>query len=179
LFANLANGLKTGDDAETASEVAEAQMKLGLPDAAREQIARFLGELTRQTVGEQIPRQVLGAVFPKRGDEAWTWWTFFRQKFPQDDPAATMRRVRTLLDPAGPLAVYLHGRMLEKLGRTDEGRQRLDHARWLPLGNTTLRADLAADLAKRGHDDLAARERDLVMKLGWPRVWSEGGLLSA
>src|SRR5439155_2448583 len=83
------------------------------------------------------------------------------------------------LAPAGPLAVYLHGRMLEKAGRVEEGRQQIEHAHWLPLGNTALRADVAADLAKRGHDDLARRERDLVLKLGWPRVWSEGGLLSA
>src|SRR5439155_24440601 len=217
---------------------------------------------------ELAPRQVLGAVFPKRGEEAWAWWSLFRQKFPQDDATATMKRVRGLLgpppgassagpaewavalmaaqpaedahakavahetlaaaheavgqldaaraelvracenskdparwlrlgdfvaarkdypaaasayaksaecDPLGPLAVYLHGRALEQAGRAAEGRQRIEQAYWQSLGNTVLRADVAADLAKRGHDDLAARERELILKLGWSRLWSEGG----
>src|SRR5439155_21953233 len=195
--------------------------------------------------------------FPKRGEEAWVWWTFFRQKFPQDEALATMRRVRALLDPpigttpagpgewataliaaqpaedahakavahealaaayeaagrhdaaraelvrssenskdparwlrlgdflaarkdfaaaadayaksaecdpAGPLAVYLHGRALELAGRAAEGRKRIEQAYWQSLGNTILRADVAADLAKRGHDDLAAREREPILR---------------
>src|SRR4029079_1600777 len=82
-------------------------------------------------------------------------------------------------DPLCRLAVYLHGRALDQAGQAVEGRQRIEQAYWQSLGNTVLRADVAADLAKRGHDDLAARERELILKLGWPRVWSEGGLLSA
>jgi hypothetical protein len=272
VFGKVAERLKTADDVETAVELCEVQMKLGLTDAAREHSARFLGELIRQTPSEQPPRQVLGAVFPKRGEEAWAWWNFFRQKSPQDDATGTMRRVRSIIDPPsgatrvdpgewsvalvavqpaenphaksvahealaaayeaagqmdaaraelvracenskdparwlrlgdflvarkdyaaaagayaksaecdplGPLAVYLHGRALEQAGQAVEGRQRIEQAYWQSLGNTVLRADVAADLAKRGHDDLAARERELILKLGWPRVWSEGGLLSA
>ncbi len=71
--------------------------------------------------------------------------------------AANAYEQSAALDPAGPLAAYLHGRMLEKSGRADEGRQIVEHAGWLPLGNTILRADLAADLARRGHDDLRRR----------------------
>jgi tetratricopeptide (TPR) repeat protein len=272
VFAKVAERLKTADEVDTAVELCEVQMKLGLVDAAREHAARFIAELVRQTANEQIPRQVLGAVFPKRGEEAWVWWNFFRQKFPQDDATGMMKRVRALLDPPvggnrpgpsewsaallaaqpaedahakamahealsatheaagqldaaraelvracenskdparwlrlgdsliarkdyaaaadayaksaecdplGPLAVYLHGRALEQAGRGAEGRQKIEQAYWQSLGNTVLRADVAADLAKRGHDDLAAHEREMILKLGWPRVWSEGGLLSA
>lgn len=272
VFAKVADRLKTADEVEAAVELCEVQMKLGLADSAREHAARFLAELIRQTPSEQPPRQVLAAVFPKRGEEAWVWWSFFRQKFPQDDATGTMRRVRVLLnpppgatpagpggwsvalvaaqpaedahakavardalaaaheaagqldlaraelvkaaenskdparwlrlgdflvarkdysaaadayakssecDPLGPLAVYLHGRALEQAGRPGDGRQRIEQAYWQSLGNTVLRADVAADLAKRGHDDLAVREREMILKLGWPRVWSEGGLLSA
>jgi len=272
VFGKVAERPKTADDVETAVELCEVQMKLGLADAAREHSARFLGELIRQTPSEQGPRQVLEAAFPKRGQEAWAWWSFFRQKFPLDDARGTMRRVRGLLDPPagatpagpgewsvaliaaqpaenphaksvahealaaayevagqlgaaraelvracenskdparwlrlgdflsarkdytaaagayaksaecdplGPLAIYLHGRALEQSGQAAEGRQRIEQAYWQSLGNTVLRAEVAADLAKRGHDDLAARERDLILKLGWSRVWSEGGLLSA
>jgi hypothetical protein len=272
VFAKAAAGLKTADDLNAAVELAEAQVRLGLTDAAREQVARFLGELSRETANVYGPRQLLGAVFPKRGDQAFAWWAFFRQKFPQDDVGGTMKRVRGVLDPpagaapAGPgewaealvaaqppgdadaaarahealaaayesagqlraaraaltraaetaqdatrwlrlgdflaarreyaaaaaayeesakrdptgaLPVYLHGRALEQAGRAADGRDRIELAHWLPLGNVEARAELAAETAKRGHDDLARRERDLVLKLGWPRAWSDGNFLSA
>src|SRR5439155_23253114 len=74
VFGKVAERLKTADEVDAAVELCEVQMKLGLIDAAREHAARFLAELIRQTPSEQAPRQVLGAVVPKRGDDAWAWW---------------------------------------------------------------------------------------------------------
>jgi predicted Zn-dependent protease len=105
LFARVAGELKSPIDGETAAELIQTQVRLGLRDAAREAAATYLGVLSRLAVDSAADptRRVLEAVFPKRGLEARVWWQFLRQKFPKDDERAVMRRLRGLLE-GGDLA---------------------------------------------------------------------------
>jgi tetratricopeptide (TPR) repeat protein len=105
LFARVASELKSPVDGETAADLIQTQVRLGLRDAAREAAATYLGVLSRLAVDSAADptRRVLEALFPKRGVEAKTWWQFLRQKFPKDDERAAMRRLRGLLE-GGDLA---------------------------------------------------------------------------
>jgi tetratricopeptide (TPR) repeat protein len=100
LFARVAGELKSPIDGETAAELIQTQVRLGLRDAAREAAATYLGVLSRLAVDSAADptRRVLEAVFPKRGVEARIWWQFLRQKFPKEDERAAMRRMRGLLE---------------------------------------------------------------------------------
>jgi hypothetical protein len=104
LFAALADRLKAPGDGEAATALVQAEFRLGLKDAAREHAARYLGVLGRLAVDEanDPTRRVLDAAFPKRGEAARLWWQFLRQKLPQDNELAVMKRLHDLLDPPPP-----------------------------------------------------------------------------
>lgn len=272
LFAKIGGELKSPVDGETVAELIQTQSRLGLRDAARDVAASYLGTLSRQAVDSSADptRRVLEAVFPKLGVEAKTWWQFLRQKFPKDDDAAAMRRLRGLLEngpykggdlaelvsgviaaandddpnasiqarlaaataleaarlypeaitqlsdaasrsrdatvsirlgdlhaarrqfaeaeaayakaaliePTNPLPVYLQAWALNKAAKTSAGETLSEQARLMALGDARKRAVVAEELTKRNLTDLAQRERDLVMQLGWHRAWSSGGFLS-
>lgn len=100
LFAKIAAECKSPVDGDTVAELIQTQTRHGLRDAARDVAANYLGVLSRQAVDTAADptRRVLEAVFPKFGFEAKTWWQFIRQKFPKDDDAAAMRRLRGLIE---------------------------------------------------------------------------------
>jgi hypothetical protein len=104
LFGKVASGLTGSAEPEDVVKLVRTEYSFGLKAAAREHAAGYLGSLAQQPANLQgldrdPARTVLEAVFPKHGADAKVWWTFLRQKFPQEDAAAIMKRVVDLLDP--------------------------------------------------------------------------------
>ena len=89
----MAGGLKDPAGRIAAVALVQTESRLGLKDAAREHAAEYLGVLARLAANPQDDpvTPVLEAAFPKRGADAKVWWTFLRQKFPQDAAAGTMK----------------------------------------------------------------------------------------
>jgi tetratricopeptide (TPR) repeat protein len=74
--------------------------------------------------------------------------------------------------------LYLQGWALTRAGRAKEGQALTDLAHWLPLGSQFQRALFAEELTKRDQLDAARRERDLVLRVGWYRMWYVGNVLN-
>ena len=81
-------------------------------------------------------------------------------------------------DPSEPVPVYLRGWALQRAGHADAGAAAIEDARLLALGDVRKRASVAEELARRDLHELARRERDLVVRLGWRRAWAAGNLLA-
>ncbi len=64
------------------------------------------------------------------------------------------------------LAIYLQGLALLSAGNDLEGKRLVELAHWLPLGDETVRANLANELAKRDWADMAHLEADFLLKTG-------------
>jgi tetratricopeptide (TPR) repeat protein len=89
---------------------------------------------------------------------------------------ACLRAAKEGLDGAGswidaypaPLGLYLSGHALTQAGQKGQGDERMRQAHLLPLGNSALRFYFAGALARRGFQDAAHREYDLLRVLGEP-----------
>lgn len=64
------------------------------------------------------------------------------------------------------LALYLHGRALQKAGRIADGSKAVDRARRLPLGDDAARYELAEGLARHGLVAEARGEQELILRTG-------------
>jgi tetratricopeptide (TPR) repeat protein len=71
-------------------------------------------------------------------------------------------------DRSQPLPLFLRGWALQQSGQEEEGRKLRERAHWLPLGDDYTRAAFAAELARRGHQADARRERALLLSVGAP-----------
>ncbi len=58
---------------------------------------------------------------------------------------------------------YLHGWALARAGKVEEGRQVMERAHWLPLGDAETRFLFAANLSRLGQEEEADRERGLAL----------------
>jgi tetratricopeptide (TPR) repeat protein len=80
-------------------------------------------------------------------------------------------------DRKQPLPLYLRGWALTQGGAAGEGAKLMDLAHWVPLGDEPARQQFAAELRKRGHDDAARRERELLFAVGKPVSFYAGEAL--
>jgi tetratricopeptide (TPR) repeat protein len=64
------------------------------------------------------------------------------------------------------LPLYLQGWALQRGGRVAAGRERIELAHLLPLGDESQRLELMKGLTSRGLDDAAAREADVLLRTG-------------
>lgn len=80
-----------------------------------------------------------------------------------DRYAMAWRKERT-----SALAMYLQGWAMERGGRVSEGRERMQLAHLLPLGDEKRREELISGLIARRLDDAAVREADLLIRTGHP-----------
>jgi tetratricopeptide (TPR) repeat protein len=86
----------------------EAEARAGLRAQASEHAASLLAGLAREKeepnplLGPVTPRHILSALFPARTD-ADVWWRWFQRQHPADKPAATLRRVREVLERKLPV----------------------------------------------------------------------------
>jgi tetratricopeptide (TPR) repeat protein len=76
------------------------------------------------------------------------------------------------LDPSDPRPVALEGWARTQLGKKDEGKRLLELAHLMPLGDESVRNDLANTLNEHGVPAEARRERELIAILGAPRSWA-------
>jgi tetratricopeptide (TPR) repeat protein len=97
----------------------------------------------------------------ERYRQAWRAWE--KQPGPRDLPH--------------PLPLYLAGHALEKAGQKEEGKKRMEQAHWVLLGDEVARLELARELARRGHDEAAAREYRLIAQVGHPGSFYAGEAL--
>ena len=94
LFAKVGGEIKEAAELAERGSLVDVEYRLGLKEEAFDDAAVLLGRLAREvSVGG-----VLGQVFPGRGETAAVWWRFLRGKQPAEEPTATMKRVRDLLD---------------------------------------------------------------------------------
>ncbi len=75
------------------------------------------------------------------------------------------------------LPLYLSGKALVQAGQLKEGKQRMEQASWLPLGNEAVRWEFCEGLAKRGDSAALRRQIDLLMRLGQPGSYYVGNTL--
>lgn len=73
-----------------------------------------------------------------------------------------------------PLPLYLKGWALVKAGKEEEGKQLMEQAHWLPLGNELSRYNFSRELIKRGWSDEGLRESELVLRVGTPGSYYVG-----
>jgi tetratricopeptide (TPR) repeat protein len=73
-----------------------------------------------------------------------------------------------------PLPMYLEGHALEQAGEENEGRSRKELASLICLADVERRSQLAMGLEKRGHDEAAVQQWELVLKLGTWNIWDGG-----
>jgi tetratricopeptide (TPR) repeat protein len=73
-----------------------------------------------------------------------------------------------------PLALYLKGWALVKAGKDEQGKQLMEQAHWLPLGNELTRYNFSRELIKRGWSDEGMRESELVIRVGTPGSYYVG-----
>jgi tetratricopeptide (TPR) repeat protein len=171
-FADLASRLTAPSEAATLARLVQVEARLGLTAAARDHAAAYLATMAGRGMQPESssPAEMLATLFPKWGAEAGTWWTFLRQQFPTEEPAATMKRLAGLLDPlaatkpADPSeftvdllasAGDLPGRAA--LAAADEAAGRLDAARG-QLVTATKKLGTAEAWIKLGDFDLRHRQ---------------------
>lgn len=75
------------------------------------------------------------------------------------------------------LPLYLSGKALVQAGQEKEGRERIEQAHWLPLGNEVERAQFGDGLSRRGETEALRRENDLLLRLGQPNSYYVGDAL--
>ncbi|MBN2477216.1 MAG: hypothetical protein JXB62_21590 [Pirellulales bacterium] len=80
--------------------------------------------------------------------------------------AAAWYRQVWATEPTGCLALYLQGHALVQAGQDAEGRQLIEAARLLPLGNAETRFRLASGLQQRGLVEEARRQWELILRTG-------------
>jgi tetratricopeptide (TPR) repeat protein len=150
-FRSLGDAVQQGQNASWNDLLIKTEYRVGLKDLALEHCARIL--VTAQAENRQ--EQFLGLIFPKQGDRAAVWWRFLRDRPGPEDPVATLRRVRDLMEGR------TSGKELEALaGEAEAAAQRLQPAErepWLlAVAETCLAAGL--DSVGRGYLEKAAAE---------------------
>ncbi len=122
--------------------------------------------LARKYLEEAVASVGNAASFRKLGDH------LIEKKLWKDAAEVLERGVQKY--PADAVLRYLGGLALARGGREKEGRERMELARWLPLGEDDRRGDLAAALHKHGLADEARREFEMILKTGRPNSWHTG-----
>jgi predicted Zn-dependent protease len=76
-----------------------------------------------------------------------------------------------------PLPLLLAGMALQRSGKKDEGKRLIDLAHTLPLGNVQLRYALIQELGKRGYEEEAQREAELLRVVAPPESYHFGAAM--
>ncbi|MDA1013725.1 MAG: hypothetical protein O3A00_04630 [Planctomycetota bacterium] len=88
------------------------------------------------------------------------------------DKASEVYREAWQIAPSTPLALYLTGHALTHLdGKAEEGRDLIQRARLMPLGNSATRRTFAEGLAEHGLEDEATEEWRLILRFGAFDEW--------
>jgi tetratricopeptide (TPR) repeat protein len=195
----LVEGKVSGKDLEAAAAEAEEVLK-GMKAEEREPWLLFLadaalaaglgttakGYLEKAAAGSPEAQVRLGDYFAgkkqweaavERYGEVWP-----KEHGPNADASASGVRVKRYdlwwqKKQQHPLPLYLKGWALSQSGAAEEGAKLMEMARWLPLGDESLRYAFVEELTKRGQDEAARRERDLILRTSRPGSYYQGEAL--
>jgi tetratricopeptide (TPR) repeat protein len=146
LFARLAGEIKDGVDTDWVNSLLETEYKIGLKDLAFEHCARVLSITPPGNVKKQGQGVYLSKLFPKQSEIAGEWWELLRQKHKEETNAATLKRLRELME--GKVAAKEVKTWIEEAERTLSVPK--------PEVNAVLRRRaLAEAAATAGLDDIA------------------------
>jgi Tfp pilus assembly protein PilF len=98
LFARLAGEIKDGVDPVWVISLLETEYKIGLKDLVFEHCARALSIAAPGNVKNQGQGVYLSKLFPKQSEAAGAWWELLRQKHKDETNAATLKRLRDLME---------------------------------------------------------------------------------
>jgi tetratricopeptide (TPR) repeat protein len=98
VLTGLLDGTQEFRDSWEFIQFLQAACDLGLKDQACASVARWLAA----TKPPEAPHAVLAGLFRDRSFTADVWCRFLRHRFPADDPATTLKRLRSLLDSPRP-----------------------------------------------------------------------------
>jgi tetratricopeptide (TPR) repeat protein len=150
-FKRYGEDLRQGKVGSWSDLLIKTEARIGLKDLALEHCARLL--VTGQAENRQD--HFLELVFPKQGDRAAVWWRFLRGRPGPEDPPASMKRVRDVMEgkTSGKELVALAG----ELESAAQPLQPAEREQWLvALAETCLAADLES--AGRGYLEKAAAQ---------------------
>jgi tetratricopeptide (TPR) repeat protein len=125
LFTRVGGAVAEGKPGKEFELLLRAEVRLGL----KEQAFRHGGRLLTGPAGEGRAEAVLGQLFPRQGEAALAWWQLLRFRSPAEEPAATLKQVRDLVEGATT------GKALETLAgeavRTAAHQDPAERERWL------------------------------------------------
>jgi tetratricopeptide (TPR) repeat protein len=129
LFNRLGDAIKDIENLEYAHfRLVEEEYKAGLTDLAFDHCARLLGR-DKDGSGSFGRSGLFDQVFPKKGSTADLWWRFLRPQFPNEEPAATLKRVRDVM--GGKMAAKDLRPLLEQAEQASRGQERTPREQWL------------------------------------------------
>jgi tetratricopeptide (TPR) repeat protein len=173
LFARLGDAIKDIENPEYPHfKLVEEEIKAGLTDLAFDHCARLLAR-DKDGSGNFGRSGLFDQLFPKKGTTAELWWTFFRPQFPNEELAATLKRVREVMGGKMPLKDLRA--VLDQAEQASRGQERAQREQWLEAlseaaqaaGDDTLAqsflekdgAEATAAALRRQGDFLAERKR--------------------
>ncbi len=95
ILERLGGSLKEVGEMTSARDLVKALVRLGLPEQAGEQAARYLALIQKQGVIEGFA-EVLEPLFGTDKDSAEAWWIFLRSQSGDEEPGKTMQALRNL-----------------------------------------------------------------------------------
>jgi tetratricopeptide (TPR) repeat protein len=190
LFTRLGDAIKDIDNLEYAHfKLVEEEYKAGLTDLAFEHCARLLGR-DKDGSGNFGRSGLFDQVFPKKGSTAELWWRFLRPKFPDEELAVTLKRVRDVM--GGKMAAKDLRALLEEAEHASRGQERTPREQWLQAlseaaqaaGDDTLAlsylekdgAETTATLLRRQGDLLAEAKRWKEAAQRYRQAWEKDRL---
>jgi tetratricopeptide (TPR) repeat protein len=155
LFTRLGDAIKDIDNLEYAHfRLVEEEYKAGLTDLAFDHCARLLGR-DKDGRGNFGRANLFDKVFTKKGVTAELWWTFLRTKSPDEEPAATLKRLRDVM--GGKMAAKDLRALLDQAEQASRGQERPQRERWLQALSEAARAAgddaLAQSYLEKAGDD--------------------------
>jgi tetratricopeptide (TPR) repeat protein len=98
VLADYFKSIKSPKDCSSFFKVIETQHQLQLTEEAFAHCAAIVAQAKKE---EQLEK-LFGQVFTDRGGEATVWWKFIRQKHPAEERAASMKRLRAVIEGTLP-----------------------------------------------------------------------------
>jgi hypothetical protein len=134
LLARLTDDLKGGEESSQYGPLLKAECSLGMKDAAYAHAVRILA----LPQSARFSAYAFDGLFGDQSGAAAQWWVFLREKFPSEDQAATLKRLRDLFDDhkQGPDFEALAAAAADHLAK-------LAHDRDQSAGNDQYQSELA------------------------------------
>lgn len=130
LFERLVAEVPQAKDTYGYGHMISVEYKLGLKDQAFAHCADILSQIKREKgKGEVAGGHFLHGLFPKHGWHAELWWGFLRRKFPDENHAATLKRLRDIFEEKKAAKDF--DELADEAEKSARGLSPEEHQRWL------------------------------------------------